>query len=330
MRCHHLAFPLVLLAVSGCATLSGNVHGDWACDAPNGTCAPLSTIDQQAILSIGSEAPQPRTLDAPQRRTPSDPVLAGFASVNDPSRTAERTLRILFPAYVDKAGLYFEPAAVHAVVASPTWSSTPERLASTGAPDRDTSAGGRSDPRGSALASMDEVVASRAARRGAQPVPPVQSDGPPPAATEAAVLPSPDPDPSPARQAAASPFSSPTVLPAPTLSHSVMPLPDSGVVAATPTGTPAAVAVPLAPVQQTSAVPAPSNRPDSAAPYGYRTVVWKGKQYRIARKSPPPQPAAAAAQAGSTAAVRALNLAALKAATASERLPASSESATLQ
>ena len=43
-------------ALSGCATLGGNVKGDFACRAPDGMCAPTSKIDDQALAMIsGSE-----------------------------------------------------------------------------------------------------------------------------------------------------------------------------------------------------------------------------------------------------------------------------------
>ena len=34
--------------LAGCATLGGNVEGNFACRAPEGTCAPTSLIDAQA------------------------------------------------------------------------------------------------------------------------------------------------------------------------------------------------------------------------------------------------------------------------------------------
>ncbi len=43
LRAVVLAAPLLL--ASGCASLGGNVKGSFACRAPQGTCAPTSTID---------------------------------------------------------------------------------------------------------------------------------------------------------------------------------------------------------------------------------------------------------------------------------------------
>jgi len=327
-------FPVLLCSVAGCSSMSNNVSGSWSCAAPEGSCAPMTVIDQEAILSMGGSASQALPMDAPARRAPTDPLLAGFANLSNPSRTPERTLRIIFPAYVDRAGLYFEPAAVHAVVATPGWSSAPERSASVlprGQQDAAVSAAPNAP--GSALASMQEVMAARAFQR----KPPARFYPQPnisPAVPEAAAL-SPVPEnPIVTGQAAAS------FLPSSAAGSSLPPQqqlvpfaqssPPPSLVAvlrvpAVPAvqSFPAVAAGPVPPVSVVvlksvaPSLPAVKAPPlaagvSASAPHGYRNVIWKGRAYRIPYKSP--QPATVSpGNDESSAAVRALNVAALKA-----------------
>jgi conjugal transfer pilus assembly protein TraV len=46
----------LLLATSGCASLGGNVRGNFSCQAPTGDCAPTSVIDGRAIEAAGANA----------------------------------------------------------------------------------------------------------------------------------------------------------------------------------------------------------------------------------------------------------------------------------
>ena len=50
MRAGFCNLAALSLAVGGCATLGSNVSGDFACRAPNGSCAPTSAIDDAATL----------------------------------------------------------------------------------------------------------------------------------------------------------------------------------------------------------------------------------------------------------------------------------------
>ena len=51
------AVSLAALAVlNGCATLGGNVKGSFSCPAPDGICAPSSTIDDRALAMIAGDA----------------------------------------------------------------------------------------------------------------------------------------------------------------------------------------------------------------------------------------------------------------------------------
>ena len=89
-----------LIAASGCATLGGNVKGNFACRAPEGTCAPTSQIDQAAIAGASLESRQA--------------VIAGH-------RDSTRSLRIVIAGYRDADGRSHEPRVVHAVLPEPAW-----------------------------------------------------------------------------------------------------------------------------------------------------------------------------------------------------------------
>ena len=52
------AFALTsLMMLAGCATFGGNVRGSFSCAAPDGICAPSSTIDDRALALISGEEP---------------------------------------------------------------------------------------------------------------------------------------------------------------------------------------------------------------------------------------------------------------------------------
>ena len=59
---------------------------------------------------------------------------AGIAS-GDLARTAERTLRIVFPAHVDEVGTLHDEAVAWAVVEHPHWAGALRRKESAEAPD---------------------------------------------------------------------------------------------------------------------------------------------------------------------------------------------------
>lgn len=104
--------PMLSLAASGCATFATNVEGDFSCRAPEGTCAPTHVIDGAATPGNDQSA-------AEQAR-----VRAGGAKVvpdGDTARTAERTLRIVFPAHVDAWGTLHDEAVAWTVIENPRW-----------------------------------------------------------------------------------------------------------------------------------------------------------------------------------------------------------------
>lgn len=160
MRTWNLAMLGVLLA--GCAS---NVHGEFTCQAPGGTCAPLRSIDESAVREAGGLVPNAASIDPAFQQRSSAPILAAYSEAPPPERTGERVLRVVFPAHVDVQGIYHESAAVHAVVQSPRWSEAqalPVKAARTVAEPKQQAEA--SVTRGSTLATMDEVVAARAER----------------------------------------------------------------------------------------------------------------------------------------------------------------------
>ena len=83
------------LAIGGCTTLGGNVKGDFACRAPEGSCAPTSAIDEQA-----TKAMQPQGANAPSMLP-----------------TNGRTLRVVLAAWHDADGREHEARVVHVPLA---------------------------------------------------------------------------------------------------------------------------------------------------------------------------------------------------------------------
>lgn len=89
------ALASLALAIGGCTTLGGNVKGDFACRAPEGSCAPTSAIDEQA-----TNAMQPQGANAPSL-----------------SPANGRTLRVVLAAWRDANGREHEARVVHVPLA---------------------------------------------------------------------------------------------------------------------------------------------------------------------------------------------------------------------
>ena len=96
LTCGIIAAPLL----AGCATLGGNVEGNFACRVPEGSCAPTSLIDAQATgVAVGEET---------------QPVASA------PSGTSiGRSLRIVLAAHRDAAGREHEARVVRVVLPEP-------------------------------------------------------------------------------------------------------------------------------------------------------------------------------------------------------------------
>ena len=103
MNARHLrAFAAagVAASIAGCATLGGNVKGDFDCRAPEGSCAPTTLIDSAALGEAGTGM-------APGTSTNQAPLTGGLRQAD------ARSLRIVIAAYRDAAGRDHEARVVH-------------------------------------------------------------------------------------------------------------------------------------------------------------------------------------------------------------------------
>ena len=177
------------MALGGCATLGGNVRGDFSCAAPDGICAPSSTIDDRALAMISSEAMDGEILPAAStqrgsttRANRASAPQAARVTTADPSRTREKVLRIVFQPYIDERGRLHEASAVRAVVASGEWQaavgqttpSDPHLAYDATSTETFAEAVDRVDPPGGALSATDPNLpdpAAVAAARARKPDP---------------------------------------------------------------------------------------------------------------------------------------------------------------
>ena len=98
LRAAALATPLFL--ASACTSFGSNVNGSFACRAPEGTCAPTSTID---VGATGIE--QAKVQHAPR----SLPTMG----------EAVRRLQVVIAGYRDEAGREHEARVVHLTLPEP-------------------------------------------------------------------------------------------------------------------------------------------------------------------------------------------------------------------
>ncbi|MDP3674689.1 MAG: hypothetical protein Q8R44_06290 [Novosphingobium sp.] len=107
------------VSLGGCTSLGGNIQGNFSCRAPDGICAPTSTIDDAALALIGGD--ESVIPAGPYSAPPSDTPRMIRTSASEPVRSGEKVLRIVFPAHIDRAGRYRETTAIHAVVERAVW-----------------------------------------------------------------------------------------------------------------------------------------------------------------------------------------------------------------
>lgn len=181
---------LGFVALGGCAGLSGNIKGSFTCAAPDGICAPSAVIDDRALAMITAD-PSAEPIHMEQRGNPppgrtAHAQPAGAPVTADATRTRERVMRIVFPAYIDERGRLHEASAIHAVVAQGEWQSAagageavPTRNALAAAPEMPSlaEAGERADGRQAVDPTLPTPAAVEAARaRKADPVATIKSD----------------------------------------------------------------------------------------------------------------------------------------------------------
>lgn len=125
------ALGLAATQLAACTSLfGGNIKGSFACSAPNGTCAPSTVIDDQALSVIQNA--RPMTPAGPYMRSPTAarPTTAAYVPTGSGRITSaqggmahreRRVLRVVFPSFVDGGGNLHEPRIVHAVVDDGAW-----------------------------------------------------------------------------------------------------------------------------------------------------------------------------------------------------------------
>ena len=99
MRASPLLILSAALALTGCASMGGNVKGNFLCRAPDGTCSPTSNIDDQALAAMmgGSAA-----------GTAAAPIAAG-----GPALHSAGSLRVVLPARTDRFGRWRDETVVY-------------------------------------------------------------------------------------------------------------------------------------------------------------------------------------------------------------------------
>ena len=106
-------------SLGACTSLGGNIQGNFSCRAPDGICAPTSTIDDAALALIGGD--ESVTPAGPYSAPSTEAPRLIRTAANEPVRSGEKVLRIVFPSHIDRAGRYRETTAIHAVVERAVW-----------------------------------------------------------------------------------------------------------------------------------------------------------------------------------------------------------------
>ena len=88
-------FVTATMPFAGCMTSGTNIHGDFTCRAPNGTCAPMSVIDDKAVAGIGSGTQPIGGIVDPAFPREGRAVIAS-ADGSPPGRTSDHVLRVGF------------------------------------------------------------------------------------------------------------------------------------------------------------------------------------------------------------------------------------------
>ena len=122
---------LAATQMAACTTFLGsNIKGSFSCNAPGGTCAPSTVIDDQALSVIQNARPMnpagPYFQPSPRRPAPVAALApAGrgrlAAASEGLAHRERRVLKVVFPAFVDGAGNLHEPRIVHTVADEGGW-----------------------------------------------------------------------------------------------------------------------------------------------------------------------------------------------------------------
>ena len=122
---------LAATQMAACTTFLGsNIKGSFSCNAPGGTCAPSTVIDDQALSVIQNARPMSPAgpyFQPPARKAPPASALAPSgrgrlaAASEGLVHRERRVLKVVFPSYVDGAGNLHEPRIVHTVADEGGW-----------------------------------------------------------------------------------------------------------------------------------------------------------------------------------------------------------------
>lgn len=149
--------------MAACTTfLGGNIKGSFSCNAPGGTCAPSTVIDDQALSVIQNARPMSPAgpYFQPSTRRPAPVAALAPAGRRRLAAASEglvhrerRVLKVVFPAFVDGAGNLHEPRIVHTVADEGGWMQL-----SSGAPNAGDQLAGRSEAAGAIPASLTDTM----------------------------------------------------------------------------------------------------------------------------------------------------------------------------
>ena len=119
MRASPLLILPAALAFTGCASMGGNVKGNFICRAPDGICSPTSNIDDQAIASMMGGA---------AAGAAASPIAA-----NAPAAHSAASLKVVLPARTDRFGRWRDETVVYVEPQLAAGHSADRQLAGPGA-----------------------------------------------------------------------------------------------------------------------------------------------------------------------------------------------------
>lgn len=99
MRGKWLLASAGLAMLGGCASMGGNVKGNFICRAPDGICSPTSNIDDQAIASMTGGA--------------TAGVVAGAVTTDPAAPRSAGSLKVVLPARTDRFGRWRDETVVY-------------------------------------------------------------------------------------------------------------------------------------------------------------------------------------------------------------------------
>lgn len=154
---------LAATQMAACTTFLGsNIKGSFSCNAPGGTCAPSTVIDDQALSIIQNARPMSPAgpyFQPPARKAAPASALAPSgrgrlaAASEGLVHRERRVLRVVFPSYVDGAGNLHEPRIVHTVADEGGWMQL-----SSGEPNAGDKVAGRSGAAAAIPASLAGTI----------------------------------------------------------------------------------------------------------------------------------------------------------------------------